>query len=208
MRGVAILLAVGCNAEPAPHAAAGPVAPTSEARKPVLPGAIRYVEQRDVPIVVEIAGGQRTELGPDLAQLGRCDRPGPDGTTAIIRDDHGEQRIFLVTGERATRLTDRTGQAFRETQPIWSPDGSLLAYVVERGMRLHVWIRDVKTGLERDVTPEGIVDTEPCWSPDGRWVVVSRTQGHDIDLWAVPAAVGDPVRVTSDRFVDHHATWR
>lgn len=53
--------------------------------------------------------------------------------------------------------------------PAWSPDGSSLAYLSDRGqMGRVVVIRSMQTGRERDITlPRGYSARVPRWSPDG-----------------------------------------
>lgn len=135
----------------------------------------------------------------------------PDGATiAFVSTRDGSPRIFLTsaTGETPRRLTSRGDLMIHESRPVWSPDGNLIAYVSERGPRRHVWLRDIASGNETDMTPEAMRDDDPCFSPDGRWLLVSRTRGHDVDLWALPTAVGEAVRVTTTRTVDRQPYWQ
>ncbi len=155
-------------------------------------------------------------MGSNVVRL--TDHPGddraavasPDGASiAFSSNRDGSPKIFLLpaSGDPPRRLTARVDLMMHESRPVWSPDGNLIAYVTERGPRRHVWLRDIASGNETDMTPEGMRDDDPCFSPDGRWLLVSRTRGHDTDLWALPTAVGPAVRVTTARTVDRRPAW-
>ena len=42
-----------------------------------------------------------------------------------------------------------------------------------------IWLRDMKTGDDRQLTPPGANDVEPSFSPDGHWLAVSRARGDE-----------------------------
>lgn len=180
-----------------------------------LPGEIYYVARdRDGRgRLMRIARGVREQVAERAEVITEHERarpvvpgavPAPSRSLATRREPDGSTRIYLD----GARLTGRSELTRDEHSPTRSADGRLVAYVVQRGTRRHVWIRDVEAHSEVDITPEGIHDVEPAFSPDGRWVVVSRTRGHDVDLWAIPTGVGEPVRLTTERFDDVHPLWR
>lgn len=83
----------------------------------------------------------------------------PERTLAFVSDRGGQVDLWLLDigvwqggGSRAQRLTnDEAIESF----PIWSPDGSILAYVVE-DERAHrdLWLLDLRTGVHRRLTRE------------------------------------------------------
>lgn len=185
----------------------GAVARLALGRSPTLLGDRVAFEASGDLFAVPAAGGAPVAL---VRTPSREDAPraSPDGTALLFTSDReGPRRLFVLRDGVERRLTERTELTRDEHSPAWSLDGRYVAYVVQRGTRRHVWIRDVERRSEVDVTPEGIHDGEPVFSPDSRWVVVSRTRGHDVDLWAIPTGVGEPVRVTTGRFPDVGARW-
>src|SRR5262245_32784341 len=85
----------------------------------------------------------------------------PDGRT-IAFTAMGDVWLLPVGGT-PVQVTD---DAAVEIDPAWSPDGSQLAFSSDRGGRMDLWIRDLRTNEERQVTDHGGV-TGAAWSPDG-----------------------------------------
>jgi imidazolonepropionase-like amidohydrolase len=63
-----------------------------------------------------------------------------------------------VTPERITH------DAFVDTDPAWSPDGAQLAFSSDRDGSMDLWIRELKTGVDRKIVPRAMA---AAWSPDG-----------------------------------------
>lgn len=176
-------------------------------------GAIVFVSSRDGDAEIyrmAIAGGAPQRL----TAFHRDDwQPAvsPDGAAiAFTSDRERRPRIFLMAsdGTAQRRLTSRgaDGDA-EETDPVWSPDGRSIAYVLRRTGEALVRVRDLATGAERVISPTGARDAEPSWAPDGAWIIVSRGGDHDRALWAIPIAGGDPVRVAPDRGAARLPRW-
>ena len=55
--------------------------------------------------------------------------------------------------------------------PVWSPDGSQIAFSAMRGGVLDLYIVDVKSGAVRQLTRDAFADMDPEWAPDGRTLV-------------------------------------
>jgi TolB protein len=168
--------------------------PLGNFRPAILGDGLVYVSSRDGDSEIYRMSG-RTEQR--LTAFHRDDwqpTPAPDGKTiAFLSDREGPPRIFLMApdGTQQRRLTRRT--AGEETDPVWSPDGRYLAYLVDQRVR----VRELTSGDERELTPLGTADHEPAWSPDGRWLAVSRVRGHASDLWALPLDGSPALRVAA-----------
>ncbi|HEX7948571.1 MAG TPA: amidohydrolase, partial [Phenylobacterium sp.] len=71
----------------------------------------------------------------------------PDGTQVVFRALNA--LWLLPIGGQAKRLVS---DGFWVCDPAWSPDGKTLAYSTDRGGSLDIWLRDMATGAERNLT--------------------------------------------------------
>jgi Tol biopolymer transport system component len=76
-------------------------------------------------------------------------------------------------GSNPTRLTEST--AAREGypvwvwagNPVWSPDGSKIAFVSNRDGRRDIYIMNADGSNVTRLTKDSIIKWSPSWSPDG-----------------------------------------
>lgn len=97
----------------------------------------------------------------------------PDGRT-ILFDMLGDIYALDIRGGEARPLL--TGEAF-ETQPVFSPDGTRIAFISDRSGAPNLWIADSDGGNARRLSDDTgpALYTSPAWSADGAAVFVSRT---------------------------------
>lgn len=86
----------------------------------------------------------------------------PDGATvafAALGD------LWLVSTRADDAVPRRlTNDVFVEANPVWSPDGQVLAYSTDREGGVALWARDLATGTDRRIAADG---NTASWSPDG-----------------------------------------
>jgi len=83
------------------------------------------------------------------------------------------------TPEAAVRLT--TDPAFDE-DPVWSPDGSKIAFTSERGGDYKVWIMPSIGGVQQQLTSDG---SSADWSPDGQWIVFDSNRSGMSQIYRI-----------------------
>lgn len=131
---------------------------------------------------------------------------------AFGSDRDGSDRIYVApaAGGPARRVSAEPPDVHLvEEDPVWSPTGERLAYVVRRrGEKARIRLVDFATGWTGEVRSEpGASDDEPAWSPDGRWLAFSSTRGGDPELYLARADGGAPTRVTRSPGLDWHPDW-
>jgi len=91
-----------------------------------------------------------------------------------------DAEIFIMdsTGENSVRLTNNNRQ---DDWPVWSPDGSRIAYVSQTNGYYNVFLinADGTNKIKITFEPEssnGYASCEPTWSPDGSQIVYARVE--------------------------------
>ena len=85
-----------------------------------------------------------------------------------------------------------TEGAFDDREPIFSHDGTRIAFSSDRGNPLgsdnNIWVLDTRNGKLTELTTNPAEDTMPAWSPDDKEIVfVSSRDGYQ-SAWAVNVA--------------------
>ena len=77
-----------------------------------------------------------------------------------------------------------------EAYPSFSPDGKRLAYSAHQNASegFHLFIRDLPSGEERQLTGGNGSDIGPAWSPDGASIAFLRLEDEHAACMVVPAA--------------------
>ena len=82
------------------------------------------------------------------------------------------QIVFTALGDlwqlgRDDELKQLTDDAWVERDLSVSPDGTQLAYISDRGGSMQIWLRDVATGRETQLTTNSSGPRYPTFAPDG-----------------------------------------
>src|SRR5574341_109471 len=130
----------------------------------------------------------------------------------------GEWVAFLRRGEVwAVALPDSTAkpaQLFKargsQGNLVWSPDGSMLAFVSSRGDHSFIGVYDLGTKSVRYIEPSVDRDGEPTWSPDAKRIAYIRVPGFKRGLPFIERREGEPwaIRVADVGTGSGRETWR
>ena len=102
----------------------------------------------------------------------------PDGKQ-IAFSYMGDLWVVSSDGGAATRLTDHVAY---DREPVWSPDGKLIAFTSNRMGNNDVFIMKVQGGKVHQMTFHSGNDIATDFTPDGEWVIFrsSRHSGSGI----------------------------
>jgi Tol biopolymer transport system component len=140
--------------------------------------------------VVPLLGGAEKKLVD--AEAFRFDWS-PDGKSMALAESAGIRLFTLATGEsrQLTRVAEVGGQ---DRSPVFSPDGSRVAFVrvAPNSGQQDVMVVPVTGGEVQAVTREAGFNQNPVWTRDGRELVFNRQWSA---LFRMPVEGGKPVRI-------------
>ncbi len=125
-----------------------------------------------------------------------------------LRELRQHIHVFDVESKKSIQITSGP---YDDSEPVWSPDGSFLAFTSNRteepdsNDNSDVFLVEAKAGQKpRALTTSPGTDRDPAFSPDGKWIAY-LAGGDPKDLWyatnhvaVVPAAGGDPRALTRE----------
>jgi dipeptidyl aminopeptidase/acylaminoacyl peptidase len=139
---------------------------------------------------------------PKRIDVGDAPQISSRGIIAYVRDGQ-IWTVPLNSTEKPIQLVAR-GQNHSE---VWSPDGSLLAFVSSRGDHGFIGVYEVSSKTVRFVAPSVDNDSDPVWSPDGKRLAFVRRlaqprdtptgyfiepdRPHPWSIWVGDIATGD-----------------
>jgi Tol biopolymer transport system component len=124
----------------------------------------------------------------------------PDGASVAFRalNDIWTMRV----GQQPAPLTR---DQFWKSDPAWSPDGRYLSYSSDRGGTLDIWLRDLATGQDRQLTnlPDAAA-VSGTWSRDGTSLAFLDQAGN---LYTIVVATGQVQKIFGPLWEPGKPSW-
>lgn len=136
--------------------------------------------------------------------------PGANGKIAFgDRTELGEARISTVNpdGSGVTELTDLAGSKAFANGPVWSPDGTRLAFWSLRDGNVDVFVMGADGFGVRRLTNDPGYDIDPSWSPDGTKIAFASNRHGNAEIYAMNADGSGVRRLTNDPARDAGPGW-
>jgi serine/threonine-protein kinase len=145
--------------------------------------------------------------------------PGGGDRLAFTSTRYRDQDIFLIDIDRSN-LRQVTNSSAQDSNPTWSPDGILIAFVSTRDGDAEIWAvaagctmlepQDPPQGCEGNMVPltsNNVEDFDPAWSPNGQQIAYASNQDGDYEIWVMQANGSNPHPITSNSADDFSPQW-
>jgi tricorn protease len=125
----------------------------------------------------------------------------PDGREIAFSSGGDLWTVPATGGEAHLLVTDQAS----EFRPLYSPDGTKLAFVSTRTGNGDIYVLTFTTGQLERVTYSDAPDSLDGWSRDGKWLYFTSGAddvGGNGDIFRVAATGGTPLEVSKERYLN------
>jgi len=123
---------------------------------------------------------------------------------AYVNDGSGSPNIYIKEGGGSGRRITSSGY---NTNPCVSPDGKLVAYTRQLGGAHKVFVYDLTSGQETQVTSGGGSDENPSFSPDSYFIAFSSTRSGQRKIYVTTRHGAPPVMVPTGNGPARMPAW-
>jgi CSLREA domain-containing protein len=122
--------------------------------------------------------GQNPESGSPA--FSTCPSPAP-GALVFVSTRDGNPEIYAVKTD-GTNLIRLTNDLAQDTEPTWSPDGTKIAFVSNRGGTSQIWVMNAN-GTQPHFVNDTVGGQHPTWSPTNTQIVFSSMKTGRWDIY-------------------------
>lgn len=91
--------------------------------------------------------------------------------------------------------------------PVWSPDGTRVAYVSFETDRPAIYVQTLATGRKEQITSFKGLNGAPAWSPDGQKLAMVLSKDDNPEIYTVDLATRTFIRITNMYAIDSEPSW-
>lgn len=150
-----------------------------------FPDSRRVLLMSDWLEILDIETGESQRITPEGETVTDA-AVSPDGKTIAYTIIQGDRLLFVdATGRLLNEVLAPSPQSGSRAEGItWSPDGQLLAYIWDQTVIQFnsfgpLWVMEVQTGKQWQLSLEGVFDSFPTWSPQGDQILVVRRENME-----------------------------
>ncbi len=123
------------------------------------------------------------------------DKPGGSVFRLQVSDTDGFNPQTLLTSDEPIM------------SPVWSPDGSQLAYVSFEKGRAEIFTHNIHSGVRQLQSSYPGLNGSPAWSPDGKKLALTLSKDGNPDIYILTLADKSLQQITHHWAIDTEAVW-
>lgn len=136
----------------------------------------------------------------------------PSDLFSPTNSDGEEDAPPAVTGEQPSEAPAEQESALLQatntpSATVLAHEQGLLAFASDRDGDFDIYLLNVETGEQVQLTDDPSADRSPAWSPDGERIVFVSDRAGDDDLYVMDADGGNLITLTTDGSADHNPAW-
>lgn len=124
------------------------------------------------------------DFDPDVSRTG--------GKIVFASTRHSERPNLYIKRVDGVAVTQLTSDPSADIQPVFSPDGTKVAFASNRMGNWDIWVISVEGGAAIQITTERADEVHPTWSPDGSRLAYCSLPvgGGPWELWISSSGAG------------------
>jgi len=133
---------------------------------------------------------------------------------AFVSNKDGNPRVYVMDIPHPgaslntinPKLISRVNK--ESTAPVWSPDGTKLAYCAMTQGARQIWVFDFEKNEEYQVTFGGGNKENPTWAPNSLHLIFNSTGHHDSELYLVNLNQPEATKISYGKGDKHYPNWQ
>ena len=138
----------------------------------------------------------------------------PDGKKMVfVSNKDGVPKVYMMniprpgTSIKNLRPELISKRCRENTAPSWSPDGKKIAYCSRNYDERQIWVYDLETKTERQLTQGRQNKENPVWAPNSLHLLFNANDDKGTDLYLINLNQKEAVKITSGPFAKLFPTW-
>ena len=133
---------------------------------------------------------------------------------AFVSNKDGSPRIYIikipstVISSKSINLQLITKENRENSAPSWSPDGSKIAYCAKTGDFRQIWMADLITGEETQLTTGNEHKENPTWGPDSSHIIYNSANENNSEMYLISINYTNPVKISKGQGEKKFPCWQ